>query len=215
MTDRRSRDRRKCTFHIQEDSSKWIARDRAYILLIILSVGVHGRSGGLRQGVQLVRQHDVRHRSPDLVWHLFHLHPVLRRHESSRNRSQDAAICVSPSAFCGVVCSRLVPCYLLRACFVVIHLELHIDQKTTTIGLHSSAAGRSSSAGTGTLPPLSQVTCPLRCSRYCTLARSYGSEHQLCDRQRWISTPDSRRSRQILMMSRRLETRWRRSGSGW
>ena len=43
---------------------------------------------------------------------------------------------------------------------VTIHLELNIDQKIS-IESHSSAAGPSSSEGTGTRPTLSQITCPL------------------------------------------------------
>ncbi len=109
MTYRRSRDCRQCTFHIQEDSSKWVARDCAHSFLILLSVGLYGRSLGLWQGVQLVRQHDRRRRSLDLVWHLRHLHPLLRWHEGSRNRPYEAAIRLSPPALCGMVrCHRLL-----------------------------------------------------------------------------------------------------------
>jgi hypothetical protein len=111
---RRSRDRRKCTFHIQEDTSKWITRDCAHRLFIIRSIGVHGRSRGLRQGVQLVRQHDGHRRSPDLVWHLRHLHPFLHWHEGSRNRPFNAAVRFSLPTVCGMVrCHQLLN-YLLR-----------------------------------------------------------------------------------------------------
>jgi hypothetical protein len=100
---RRSRDCRKRTFHIQEDSSKWITRDCAHSLLVIRRIGVHGRSLGLRQGVQLVRQHDVRRGSPDLVRHLRHVHPFLHWHEGSRNRPYEPAVRFSPPALCGMV----------------------------------------------------------------------------------------------------------------
>jgi amino acid permease len=58
--------------------------------------------------------------------------------------------------------------YALICCLVIclvrlsvaIHLELNADQKKPIV-LHSSAAGRSSFMGTGTRPPLSQITCPL------------------------------------------------------
>src|SRR5258708_9878686 len=116
MTHRRSRDCRKCTFHIQEDSSKWATCNCAHGLLIILSVGVYGRSRGLRQGVQLVRQYDVRCGSPDLVWHLLHVHPLLYWHEGSRNRPYEPAICLSFPALCGMVCCHQLPYYLLGGC---------------------------------------------------------------------------------------------------
>ena len=116
LTPRWSRDCRKCTFHLQEDPPKWIARDCAHFLLIILPLGLYGRSHGLRQGVQLVRQHDGRRRSPDLVRHLLDVHPLLRWHESSRDQPQDPAIRVSPPALCGMVCCDQLSCYMLGAC---------------------------------------------------------------------------------------------------
>jgi amino acid permease len=61
------------------------------------------------------------------------------------------------AAWYALVCCLVISLVRLS---VVIHLELTIDQKNP-IALHSSAAGLSSSAGTGTRPPLSQITCPL------------------------------------------------------
>ena len=206
-----SRHFRQCSLDIQKDASKRIAGYGTHHVLCVFSLGIHGCPLGLWQGVQLVRQYDLRRGSFDLVRHLLHVSSVLCWHEGPRNRPQDLTVLLSSTAFRGVVCRHQLSHHLSGACPVA----QYIPSFSTSHFYRSSVAGRCFSGVNGPTQTSSQTISLSYCSRYCISPRSFGRVSPSSQRHRWISILDWQRSRQVLMMSLLQGIGWKPSGRGW